>query len=559
MEVSNAGVSVFHRFQASFVHDGKGTLLYTSGPRKQLLQDNWAVISTFIHVQESTKRPPNRTSSIDIDEPVKGLRLYQQCQLQEDGTAKGILLAAESKDNTVGEDFEQFFVQLVLDQLDFALYKPTEPSPEPSPLARITGKIVSLFDSYLRFQGPDDKWEQGGRQVFEARVRHFTSQGAQIQMCLPAFPCKSTNTNKVIGTSPDRGEALALNHLHSFVEAVEKIYKPGAKLWVISDGHVFSDCIGVDDNIVDRYTEELKEMNHEIGLSRGRLDRIDFRSLIDLFQLGEAKAAGEIKNLAASLSIPGITHHVPTKETEEAEVCRQILMAGTQPLESVARDRLKSNDETLIALYRGFSRFMLEDLELHPSTKTQTKSQRKKLSTKVAFEMILRNQAYSNLVEILYPNYVRLSIHAHNNAGPKFGIQLFDASKVRVVENLSPDGIPMASEDLLHVPTPWHNSVVEMEGCDYLLVTKAKVAQHAVDCGAMGGGKITTQGGAYFLLQESVKEPVKLLQRAMSFAPVEEPTTYEKVLKQAKEVFAPLPVLVSIGLIVMYRFQTTRN
>lgn len=388
MEVSNAGISIFHRFQASFIHDGKGTLLFTSGPRKQLLEDNWEVINSFIHLQESTVRPANRIASIDINEPVEGLRLYQQCQLQ-DGVAKGLLLAAESKDNSVGEDFEYFFVQLILDQLDFALYNPTEAPSSPSPHVRVTGKIVSLFDSYLRYQGNEDKWEAGGRRVFEERVRHFTSQGAQIQLCLPAFPCKSTNTNKVTGTSPDRGEALALNHLHSFVEAVEKIYKPGAKLWVISDGHVFSDCIGVDDAVVDRYGEELKEMNREIGLARGRLDRVDFRSLVDLFKLTDDTVAEEVKSMAKSLRIPAITHHVRTKETEEAELCRQILMAGTQPLESVARDRLKSNDESLVALYRGFSRFMLEDLELHPTTLTQTKSQRKKLSTKVAFEMIL--------------------------------------------------------------------------------------------------------------------------------------------------------------------------
>lgn len=553
MEVSNAGISIFHRFQASFIHDGKGTLLFTSGPRKQLLEDNWEVINSFIHLQESTVRPANRIASIDINEPVEGLRLYQQCQLQN-GVAKGLLLAAESKDNSVGEDFEYVFVQLILDQLDFALYNPTETPSSPSPHVRVTGKIVSLFDSYLRYQGNEDKWEAGGRRVFEERVRHFTSQGAQIQFCLPAFPCKSTNTNKVTGTSPDRGEALALNHLHSFVEAVEKIYKPGAKLWVISDGHVFSDCIGVDDAVVDRYGEELKEMNREIGLARGRLDRVDFRSLVDLFKLTDDTVAEEVKSMAKSLRIPAITHHVRTKETEEAELCRQILMAGTQPLESVARDRLKSNDESLVALYRGFSRFMLEDLELHPTTLTQTKSQRKKLSTKVAFEMILRNQAYSNLVEILFPNFVRLSIHAHNNAGPKFGIQLFDASKVRVVEDLSPEGIPMASEDLLHIPTPWHNSVVEMEGCDFLLVTKAKVATHAIACGAMGGEKVT-EGGAYFMLTQAVKEPVILLQRAMSFAPVQEESFYDKAYQQFTQVFAPLPVLVSVGLIIAYRMK----
>ena len=30
--------------------------------------------------------------------------------------------------------------------------------------------------------------------------------------------------------------------LKKFVEEIEKIYDAGAKLWIISDGHVFSDC-----------------------------------------------------------------------------------------------------------------------------------------------------------------------------------------------------------------------------------------------------------------------------------------------------------------------------
>lgn len=112
----------------------------------------------------------------------------------------------------------------------------------------------------------------------------------------------------------------------------------------------------------------------------------------------------------------------------------------------------------------------------------------------------------------------------------------------------------MASEDLLHIPTPWHNSVVEMEGCDFLLVTKAKVATHAIACGAMGGEKVT-EGGAYFMLTQAVKEPVILLQRAMSFAPVQEESFYDKAYQQFTQVFAPLPVLVSVGLIIAYRMK----
>lgn len=70
-----------------------------------------------------------------------------------------------------------------------------------------------------------------------------------------------------------------------------------------------------------------------------------------------------------------------------------------------------------------------------------------------------------------------MCVFSHNNAGPKFGIQLFDPAIVRAVESLSPNGSPMTSRDLLHIPTPWHNCVVKMAGSEMLYVTKAKVVR----------------------------------------------------------------------------------
>src|SRR6185436_17323058 len=66
------------------------------------------------------------------------------------------------------------------------------------------------------------------------------------------------NLGKVSGANPDAGEALALRTLESFVKAVREIYGPGARLWVISDGHVFSDCIGVNDASVSVYDDMLR-------------------------------------------------------------------------------------------------------------------------------------------------------------------------------------------------------------------------------------------------------------------------------------------------------------
>lgn len=124
-------------------------------------------------------------------------------------------------------------------------------------------------------------------------------------------------------------------------------------------------------------------MNDSIASRDGDADRVGFKSLIDLFDL---KSSGEI---VSKLDIPGIDHFLNTKATNEAELSRQVLMSGCQSEKANLRRRIDSQEPSILALYRGFSRFMLEDLDLHPYTKPMSRSQRKKLAVKVSFEMIM--------------------------------------------------------------------------------------------------------------------------------------------------------------------------
>lgn len=165
-------------------------------------------------------------------------------QRQHDAKADrliGLLLDPSHAEDT---GFEELFVSLLLKTIvpfTSSVPHPTSWSPARSS-GGITDAIVSLFDIRLRYRTDHDKWEDQGRAYFRRVVDEFVLRGERVEFCLPAFPCKSSNLEKVGGTMPDRGEQLALEHLHSFVESIEKIYEPGAKLWIISDGHVFSDC-----------------------------------------------------------------------------------------------------------------------------------------------------------------------------------------------------------------------------------------------------------------------------------------------------------------------------
>ncbi|KAK3291774.1 pyoverdine/dityrosine biosynthesis protein [Chaetomium fimeti] len=489
-------LSAYHRFCCAFVRAQDGELFSCTGPFEEVVREHWAHVSAAV-ASPSEQRPLSLIKVDAIHHDM--LELYERHDDREHrDTILGIILQRPSDAET---GFDDIFASLMLDGV--RLFTSSAPQGQPSDtepeLRAVAHKITDLFDTRLRYLSENDKWNDRGRGFFFGWVYEFVRRGARVEFCLPAFPCKSSNPDKVVGVVPDRGEQLALQHLDSFIEAIEGIYEPGAKLWIVSDGHVFSDCIGVDDDIVDLYSAELISMYAAIRKrSSGSADRIGFQSLIDMF--GLANSTAEMQQWHA-LQLPSPEVHIPTQRTRAAELSRQMLLRAGRSNDRLLRARITSGDDhSTLKLYRGFSRFMAEDLRLNRHTRHLSRCKLKKLAAKVAFEMLQRNEAYSNLVELFFPHAVRLSIHAHDNAGPKFGIRLFGLD-VRAVEQLngSDDGPEMRSVDLLHVPTPWHNCLALVVagqgggdggggGGGALVMTKSKVVRDALSEGALSGG-----------------------------------------------------------------------
>ncbi|KAK2589700.1 hypothetical protein QQS21_012625 [Conoideocrella luteorostrata] len=516
---STSKPSIHKRFVAGFVRHACGDLVHCFGPAKAQLEAKWSQVRPQVLQNQCYNAYPNRPSQttvrveqgLDVTDgshggqaPSTAEESYYSVFETLKPSAKqvvGIVLRAQPDEPTPeDEELDLFFSSLVLSALR------VDTTVDKGLLQRIdvratTEAIVDLFDHSLRYASKNDKWFQGGREVFRESVSSFTSRGKMIEFCLPAFPCKSSCTGKVLTTAPDRGEYLALSNMHAFVQAIEALYEPGAKLWVISDGHVFSDCIGVDDDVVDTYGAQLQAMNRKIvQLRGGGKDRIGFRSLPELFGSYDKKNLRE--QLEVEKVLPELEHHIPTAMTDEAEVCRKILTEGFQLDSAELRSILSAQDASMVALYRGFSKFMLEDLTTNKYTSHLSRTQLRKKSAKVAFEMIQRNQAYSNLVQMLFPHHVRLSIHAHDNAGPKFGIQMLGRG-VLPTDVLPPNGKDVQSCDKLHVPTPWHNCVVQIEGYSDLYITKSSVAHSALSSDEFTGRVVVTADqGEYVYLRQ---------------------------------------------------------
>jgi len=63
-------------------------------------------------------------------------------------------------------------------------------------------------------------------------------------------------------------------------------------------------------------------------------------------------------------------------------------MSGCQIESRILRSKIENADDSTLRLYRGFSRFMQDDIAEHPNAKHLSKKQRKNMSFDIAFDMI---------------------------------------------------------------------------------------------------------------------------------------------------------------------------
>ena len=138
----------------------------------------------------------------------------------------------------------------------------------------------------------------------------------------------------------------------------------------------------MDDAEVNRYSARLKELNVKVNKS---CPSISFTSLPDAFF-----PCPSIKKLFRESWVKDVDvpHLVDTQRTTDAIMCRKLLMSCCQANSGNLKISVKDPTSPILALYRGFSKFMLEDLALHPTCQSISQSKRRKLSFTVAFEMI---------------------------------------------------------------------------------------------------------------------------------------------------------------------------
>lgn len=258
----------------------------------------------------------------------------------------------------------------------------------------------------------------------------------------------------------------------------------------------------------------------------GPVPAIKFKGLKDIFMAKPATLSTLDESWLSSHDMP---HPVQTQRTKDAELCRKLMLGVGKADRAYIRQCIEEQEEHTIQLYRGQTRFMLEDLAEVSSVKNLSNKQKKKTAANVAQEMMSRNQAYSNLVELLLPNYVRLSIHAHPNKGPKFAIRLLPKNMVRPIESLETRHEQVAAYEF-QIPTPWHNSIIKVEGDELLYLARAEVAKKAIAGTDFEGSWVDGPNGSYFGLKRTAPEI-----KAIPAAP-----TITAVLAEKKNGMVPL-------------------
>lgn len=211
--------------------------------------------------------------------------------------------------------------------------------------------------------------------------------GEKITFVIPAFPAKSANRKKTLSSFPDMGEVEALKNLNDLAAKISRIYEPGAEVFVCSDGRVFSDLVGVKEDDVSLYKVELKNI----------VQKYSFKNIY-FFDLED--------EYSSNLNFDQMRYRLEKQFSKN---------------ESLIRDEIK-NDMKSQSLFNGIHRFLKEDFS--EILKGVSKNQINRLSKTKAYKVVLRSNAWSELVERKFPKGFRLSIHPQDISSVKFPVRL---------------------------------------------------------------------------------------------------------------------------------------
>lgn len=301
----------------------------------------------------------------------------------------------------------------------------------------IVEQVLDIFEGFRMDATPIDEYESIGKERLKAQMMIYINANVPIEFRMLGFPFKSNNLrDKVIGRLPDLGEQVALENFLTFDSKVKEVYAPGVRITLVSDGIVFNDVWEISDDATQAYHEVVRDMV--------KSDTIRWYNAKDFYP--------------ARLSLSEVRDKVMEQwGVTDAELSRDIL---TNP--------------DVNFLYRGIIKFGTLELAIKSFA---SPTQLQKAAKVFARETMLRNQAYTNMLNHEFADYIRLSMHPSVNNGEKYSFRL----------------IPSPTKKAW--TSPWHCAIlVDKEG-DFATV-------HRKDAIA-AGYKLVNLGGRPFYFIEN--------------------------------------------------------
>ena len=186
-----------------------------------------------------------------------------------------------------------------------------------------------IVDGWMYAYG--QTYVKGDYDLMFDQIRELVLKHLPLRFLLPAFPCKSCNTEvKVLGSSPDFAEFLSVRSLVTTARKLQQIYPLGVTVTIMSDYHTFDQYIGVSEENYKIYHEGLKEIVHNAG-------------------------ADDIIEVLSLSSFPEF------REVPESEISKRLETDYGDPNFLIDFDRLIKENTKLMEKYLGLKQFLATD------------------------------------------------------------------------------------------------------------------------------------------------------------------------------------------------------
>lgn len=256
-----------------------------------------------------------------------------------------------------------------------------------------TNLILEKFETFRQPATNIDQYEQIGKQLLAERIDPIVERNKPIKFAMLGFPFKSTNQrDKVLSPYPDMGEQLTLKNFTRMNNEIKKVYSPGMVLSILSDGFVFNDLWNIPDAVAAEYLDISTQMGYENS------SPVDWYNLSD-FYTKRCRLSNMRDKMQEQFGI------------SEEELQRRIMF-----------------DQDVNYTYRGMIMFISEEFATNIFDSGKAKERAIKSLVR---RVMLRNEAFDNMVRHVFKDHIRLSMHKSVNNGKKYSINLIDSPYAR--------------------------------------------------------------------------------------------------------------------------------